>query len=204
MAFEMGLQCEDVTVQRGGRDVLSSVTLSLAAGEALQLRGGNGSGKTSLLRAVAGLAKFDGEITFARGVQTLDPGYIRSHEIHYIGMESGLAPRLTVKENVSFLSQFYGADPRDSLEQLGLARHRDRKLGALSSGQQRRLSLLRLMLDPRALWLLDEPFVALDDDGQMIVRTLIDVHRERGGVVIAALHDAVGLPRAKTLKVTAP
>jgi len=203
MAFEMGLSCEDVTVQRGGRDVLGPVTVALSAGEALQLRGSNGSGKTSLLRAIAGLASFEGAIEFQRSEQRLDAAYIRQNETHFVGLVSGLAPRLTVGENVRFQSSFYGQDPRDGLEQLGLAKLRDRKVGTLSSGQQRRLSLLRLLMDPRALWLLDEPLAALDDEGQLIVRTLIDVHRERGGIVVVALHDSEGLPRAKTLRVMA-
>ncbi|MEM9838653.1 MAG: heme ABC exporter ATP-binding protein CcmA [Pseudomonadota bacterium] len=203
MAFEMGLHCDEVTVMRGGRAVLAGAGFRLAPGEALQLRGTNGSGKTSMLRAVAGLARYDGEIAFERDGQVLDPGYIRANEVHYVGTESGLAPRLTMQENSRFLADFFGAELEDHLEQLGLAAHEGRKVSTLSSGQQRRLALLRLLINPRALWLLDEPFVALDDDGQLIVRTLIDAHRDRGGMVMIALHENANLPRAKTLRVTA-
>ena len=204
MAFEMGLACEDVTVRRGGRDVLAGVSFTLGPGDALQLRGSNGSGKTSMLRAVAGLARHDGSITFTRAVQALDPGFIRAHEIHYVGSDSGLAPRLTVGETARFLAGFYAAELGDGLDQLGLGAHLSRKVGTLSAGQRRRLSLLRLLISPRALWLLDEPFVALDDDGQLIVRTLIESHRARGGVILVALHDVASLPSARTLRVVAP
>lgn len=204
MAFQMGLSCNEVTVMRGGRDVLTGVTFRLGPGDVLQLRGANGSGKTSLLRAVAGLARFDGEIVFEKDALPLDAGFIRANEVHYVGTESGLAPRLTVRENARFFADFYGVHLDDQIEQLGLAEHTRRKSSALSSGQRRRLALLRLLINPRALWLLDEPFVALDDDGQLIVRTLIDAHRERGGMVLIALHDAFDVPRAKTLRVTAP
>ncbi|MEM1379979.1 MAG: heme ABC exporter ATP-binding protein CcmA [Pseudomonadota bacterium] len=204
MAFEMGLEVSSVAVRRGGRTVLAGVSFGLLPGEALQLRGGNGSGKTSMLRAAAGLAPYEGEIRFRRLGQDLDPGYIRAHEVHYVGTESGLAPRLTVAENAEFLSGFYGVTLGDEVEQLGLAGHLSRKVATLSSGQRRRLALLRLLINPRALWLLDEPFIALDDDGQLIVRTLIDAHRDRGGMVMVALHDTDDLPRAKTLTVVAP
>lgn len=203
MAFEMSLSCENVEVRRAGRPVLAGVSFGLAPGEALMVRGANGSGKTSLLRAIAGLARHDGEITFSRGVQTLDPAFIRSHHIHLVATEAGLSPRLTVRETARFLSDFYGADDRDGLAQLGLAHQSGTRVGDLSSGQRRRLSLLRLLIGPRALWLLDEPFAALDEEGKMIVLTLIDAHRSRGGVVVVALHDLDRLPAARTLTVEA-
>ncbi|GGY47501.1 heme ABC exporter ATP-binding protein CcmA [Parvularcula lutaonensis] len=203
MAFEMSLSCDDVCVQRAGKDVLAGVSLSLAPGEAVMLRGPNGSGKTSMLRAVAGLASFDGEIVFSRGVQVLDPAFIRAHEIHMVSPEGGLSPRLTVRETARFLGAFYGRDPGESLGQLGLEKQGHLRVGDLSTGQRRRLSLLRLLISPRALWLLDEPFAALDEEGKEIVRALIDIHRARGGLVMLALHDREALPSAKTLFVEA-
>ncbi|MEM0928303.1 MAG: heme ABC exporter ATP-binding protein CcmA [Pseudomonadota bacterium] len=203
MAFEMSLECRDLTVRRAGRDVLAGAGFMLMPGDALMVRGTNGSGKTSLLRALAGLTQSEGEITFRRGVQVLDPGYIRSEEVHYVGTQAGLSPRLTVEENADFLTDFYGGALRDSLKVLGLHRLGQSRAGQLSSGQKKRLSFLRLIVSPRALWLLDEPFAALDDEGQELVRTLIDGHRSRGGVVIVALHDQDGLPDARTLTVKA-
>ena len=203
MAFEMALSLQDVDVQRAGRPVLAGVSLELGPGDAVMIRGANGSGKTSLLRAIAGLAGFDGEITFRRGVQVLDPAYIRSEEVHLITPEGGLNPRLTVEETARFESGFLGGDYEEGLFQLGLVPQAERKVGALSTGQRRRLSLLRLLMTPRALWLLDEPFSGLDDEGQIIVRALIDGHRARGGLVLLALHDAENLPRAATLRVQA-
>ncbi|MEO1657416.1 MAG: heme ABC exporter ATP-binding protein CcmA [Pseudomonadota bacterium] len=203
MAFEMSLECRDLTVRRAGRDVLAGAAFKLAPGDALMVRGGNGSGKTSLLRALAGLTQSDGEIIFRRGVQVLDPGYIRSEEVHYVGTEAGLSPRLSVEENADFLADFYGGSLQDSLRVLGLHRLGEARTGQLSSGQRKRLSFLRLIISPRALWLLDEPFATLDDAGQALVRTLIDGHRERGGVAIIALHDQDGIPGARTMTVTA-
>lgn len=190
-------------MRRAGRPVLAGVTFDAAPGDAVMFRGSNGSGKTSMLRAIAGLASFEGEIFFRRKVQILDPAFIRAEEVHLVGAESGLAPRLTVEETARFLSDFYRSEIGDSLRHLGLISKGDTKVGDLSSGQRRRLSLLRLLISPKALWLLDEPFSALDDEGKAIVRTLIDGHRSRGGVVLMALHEAEGLANAKTLYVEA-
>ena len=203
MAFEMSLECRELTVRRAGQDVLAGAAFALEPGDALMVRGTNGSGKTSLLRALAGLTQSEGEIIFRRGVQVLDPGYIRSEEVHYVGTASGLSPRLTVEENADFLTDFYGGSLRDSLRVLGLHRLGSSRTGQLSSGQMKRLSFLRLIVSPRALWLLDEPFSALDDEGQALVRTLVDGHRSRGGVAIVALHDQDGIPGARTLTVKA-
>ncbi|MEM7739417.1 MAG: heme ABC exporter ATP-binding protein CcmA [Pseudomonadota bacterium] len=203
MAFEMSLECRDLTVRRAGRDVLAGAGFALTPGQVLMVRGANGSGKTSLLRALAGLAQAEGEIIFRRGIQVLDAGYIRAEEIHYIGVEPGLSSRLTVEENADFIADFYGGTLRDSLRVLGLHRLGQSRAGQLSSGQRKRLSFLRLIVSPRALWLLDEPFAALDDEGQDLVRSLIDGHCSRGGVAVIALHEQDGIPGARTITVKA-
>ncbi|NNU15914.1 heme ABC exporter ATP-binding protein CcmA [Parvularcula sp. ZS-1/3] len=203
MAFEMALSLKDVEVSRAGRPVLAGVSMHMAPGSAVMVRGTNGSGKTSLLRAVAGLARHEGEIYFTRGVQVLDPAFMRSEEIHLVTPDGGHNPRLTVEETAQFESGFYGGDAEDALLQLGLVPQAEERVGALSTGQRRRLSLLRLLIDKRALWLLDEPFSGLDEEGRSIVRTLIEAHRSRGGVVLIALHDEEDIPGARTLRVEA-
>jgi heme exporter protein A len=201
MAFEMVLHCRELSVRRAGRPVIAGVGLQLEPGEAMVLRGPNGSGKTSLLRAVAGLASYDGEVFFTRRVQVLDPGFVRTHHVHYAGTESGLSPRLTVAETAQFIGGYHGVDAAPGLDELGLASLSDKRVAELSSGQRKRLSLLRLLVAPRALWLLDEPLTALDQDGKEVVRTLIDSHRSRGGLVLVALHDELSVPGAKHMTV---
>jgi heme exporter protein A len=203
MAFEMALSVDDLAVRRAGRLVAAGASFSAEPGAALMLRGGNGTGKTSILRAVAGLARYDGDVRFTRGVQTLDPGFIRSHQIHYVGMEGGLNPRMTVEETARFLAAFYGAEAGEALADLGLSSLGERQVGQLSTGQKRRLGLVKLLILPRALWLLDEPFAGLDESGARIVGTLVEGHRARGGVVLCALHDAADLRDAATLRLEA-
>lgn len=203
MPFEMSISLEDVAVRRAGRLIVDGVSMALAPGDAVMIRGGNGSGKTSLLRAIAGLAQHDGDITFRRDIQVLDPAFIRSEEIHLVSPEGGHNPRLTVEEAVRFDSRFLGGDSDEALVQLGLALQAETRVGDLSTGQRRRLSLLRLVLRPKALWLLDEPFSGLDAEGREIVKAMVQIQRGRGGIVCVALHDPEDLPRARTLFVEA-
>jgi heme exporter protein A len=203
MAFEMSLHLTDVTVERAGRPVVGGVSLEARPGDIVLLRGGNGSGKTSILRAVAGLAAYEGQVVFKRGVQPLDPGFIRSFETHYVSPEGGLNPRLSVEETARFEAQMEGREPDEALEMLGLTNSRGLRVAELSTGQRRRLSLLRLLLGPRALWLLDEPFSGLDTEGRAVVLALIENQRERDGIVLLALHEEIVLSGARTLRVEA-
>ncbi|WP_256619671.1 heme ABC exporter ATP-binding protein CcmA [Parvularcula maris] len=199
----MSLHLTDVTVERAGRPVVGGVSLTAAPGDIVLLRGGNGSGKTSILRAVAELASYEGQVVFKRGVQPLDPAFIRSFETHYVSPEGGLNPRLTVRETAGFEAAMEGRDPAEALEMLALDRAAELRVAELSTGQRRRLSFLRLLLGPRALWLLDEPFSGLDTEGRAVVLALIENQRERGGIVLLALHEEVIISGARTLRVEA-
>ncbi|WP_048438242.1 heme ABC exporter ATP-binding protein CcmA [Caenimonas sp. SL110] len=174
-----GLGCD-----RGGQRVCSGQDLSLTPGDAVWLRGRNGSGKTSLLRVLAGLAApQEGELWRAPGLRTL-----------YIGHANALKDDLTVAENLGFLARLCGLETsatrhEQALRQWGLWSRRHRPARTLSQGLRRRVALARLALaEHQPLWLLDEPFDALDDEGVNQLRIGLEHHRARGGACVLTSH----------------
>jgi heme exporter protein A len=191
----MILSVEALTVERGGRIVLSNLCFAVAAGEALLVTGRNGAGKSTLLRVLAGLLPFQaGKIHVPGATEE-----VRAAEtIHYLGYEDALKPSLSVRENLEFwaamLGEGDGLSPRDALAALGIARLLDLPAAYLSAGQKRRVALARLLLNPRPVWLLDEPLIALDLSAQETLASIMAAHVAGGGAIIAASHAPLGLP----------
>jgi len=118
----------------------------------------------------------------------------RGKKIGWLGHHDGLKPQLTVQEQLTFWAALYrGIANAEVLAQVGLARQTDLPCRYLSAGQKRRLALARLLVSNRPLWLLDEPFAALDTSGQALVAQLMALHCGQGGIIIAATHDPLGL-----------
>ena len=195
----MRLSAADLTCQRGGRELFSGLGFSLTGGEALVVTGRNGSGKSSLLRLIAGLLRPDrGRISIEGG----DPERSIAEQAHYLGHQDALKPSLTVGENLRFWSAYLGPaenPPERALGQLGLEDLADLPAAYLSAGQKRRLSLARLLTAHRPLWLLDEPSAALDAEGQSRLTDLMVEHLARGGLILAAAHGPIGLANAQEL-----
>ena len=184
------LQAEDLACARGARDVFSSLDFRVNAGNALAVYGANGSGKTSLLRIVAGfLAPRAGILSFSgEPDEAAEP----SSYCHYLGHADGLKANLTVSETVNFTARIFDQlDTMIDLSVLGLAGHGAQMVGDLSAGQKRRLMLARLLIAPRPIWLLDEPLTALDAQGRVLIETLAGFHLQRGGMILAASHEAL-------------
>jgi heme exporter protein A len=196
----MRLSAADLTCRRGGRALFSGLDFSLAAGEALLVTGRNGSGKSSLLRLVAGLLRPDaGRISFEGG----NPEVGIAEQAHYLGHNDALKPSLTAGENLRFWSAWLGPaenPPDAALGRLGLQDLAGLPAAYLSAGQKRRLSLARLLTVHRPLWLLDEPTAALDAEGQARLGDLMQAHLARGGLILAAAHGDIGLTNARELK----
>lgn len=204
-AFDLSVSVRELQARRGGRVVASNVSFNLGPGDALTLRGENGSGKTSILRAIAGFSATEDAIAFHRGGTAQDAAETRARSIHWLGGADGIADRLTVTENIKSWQSILGAPPgniNDLLDEVALSALRARPAGKLSTGQRRRLGFARIMMAPRALWLLDEPFNGLDEDGRALMLRSIAHHRESGGIVLMASHDD-GLPDAPTLRLRA-
>jgi heme exporter protein A len=189
----MQLSGRDISCVRGGREIFSGLAFETAAGEALAVTGPNGSGKTSLLRLIAGL------LTVVRGSISLESGEAEltlPEQSHYLGHRDAIKPALSVSENLTFWRDFLGGeafDPAEILKLAGLDHAARLPAAYLSAGQRRRLSIARLLAVRRPVWLLDEPTNALDAAGQTLFATLMGDHLSRGGLIIAATHTPLGV-----------
>ena len=173
--------------------MFSGLDFEASSGEALAIVGANGSGKTSLLRMIAGLlAIADGSIGLEGGEAELT----LPEQAHYLGHRDALKPALSVLENLSFWRDFLGGEPldaRESLTEVGLDHAVSLPAAYLSAGQRRRLSIARLLTVRRPIWLLDEPTNALDVAGQGMFARLMSDHLARGGLIVAATHAPLGI-----------
>ena len=189
----MQLSGRGIRCVRGGREIFAGLDFAAAAGEALAVVGRNGSGKTSLLRLIAGLLiPAGGSIELAGG----DAELTLPEQCHYLGHRDALKPALSVAENLSFWAAFLGgerADAAESLATVGLDHATHLPAAFLSAGQRRRLSLARLLTVRRPVWLLDEPTTALDTAGQDMFCGLMRDHLSHGGLIVAATHAPLGI-----------
>lgn len=190
------LEASNLECIRGERSLFAGVGFRLAAGEMLYLQGANGSGKTSLMRIVCGLAHpAAGEVRW-RGEPIGKLGEDYRRELCYLGHHNAIKEELTPLENLLAAAHLADEDldegaALDALELVGLAGREELACRYLSQGQKRRVALARLVNEWRALWILDEPYVALDTAAVALVASLIGAHLQRGGLVVLTTHQAV-------------
>jgi len=196
------LTVSGLSVSRGERVLFRDLDLSLASGEVVALTGANGAGKTSLLRALAGFLRPDaGVIAFG----DTDPVEARARHIHWLGHLEGLKGARRARDELDFQAQWFGADADGiaaAIDVLALDPLLDLEVRKLSAGQRRRLAFARLVAAPRPLWLLDEPLAPLDARWRAAVGLLIQAYVDKGGAVLAAVHDPLPIP-ARTLDIGA-
>ena len=195
------LELAGVAVRRGGRALFAGLSLELAAGEACALTGANGAGKTSLLRAIAGLVPLEAGTVAFGGADAADA---RAGGLHLVGHQDGLKPARTTAEELRFWSRWGGGTAdgeRAAIEALGLTSLVDLEVRRLSAGQRRRLALARLLAAPRPLWLLDEPLSPLDAGWRQRFGAMMSDHLAGGGMILAAVHDPLPI-KAKTLDIS--
>lgn len=177
------LAVQDLAVARAGVPVLQGVSFALEAGRALVLRGPNGIGKTTLLRAVAGL-------------QPPLQGRIEAvpDSLAYAAHADGVKATLTVAENLTFWARVFGTDSVSAaMERMALRDLADRRAANLSAGQKRRLGLARLLVSGRAIWVMDEPTVSLDAASVQLFGAVVRDHLADGGAALIATHIDLGL-----------
>jgi heme exporter protein A len=201
------LQAVGLAGERGGRPLFRGLSFDLLPGQITWLRGRNGRGKTSLLRLLAGLATPVEGAVHCAGQPLARANTAWRQRLIYIGHPNALKEDLSVAESLRFFAQLQGraaaaADIGAALGRVGIAALAARPVRTLSQGQRRRVALARLALpQPRSVWLLDEPFDALDDDGVQRLNELLAGQARAGGSALLTSHQALGLqnPQPTTL-----
>ncbi|WP_420935191.1 cytochrome c biogenesis heme-transporting ATPase CcmA [Alteromonas sp. A081] len=184
--------CELTCVKRD-RVLFENVSLAVNAGELLYVRGPNGAGKTSLLRILTGLSTPESGTVLFNGQDIADSSLSYLSTLLYLGHKSGTNGSLSALDNLTFwLAQHQvkceESQLFDALMRIGLVGLEDVPVRFLSAGQQRRVALARLWLKPADVWILDEPFTALDVKGIALLEGQMKSHVERGGIVITTSH----------------
>jgi heme exporter protein A len=198
--MKLRLTASGLACTRGFREVFSGLSFEAGSGELIALVGPNGTGKSSLLRLIAGLVHpTTGRLALEGG----DPELSVPEQAHYLAHQDAFKPALTVEENLRFWVRYGGGDAgklQASLEAVGLGRLADLPAAFLSAGQRRRLSVARLLAIPRPIWLLDEPTSALDIRAQTRLAEIMRSHLVEGGLIIAATHGPLGLDGTRELR----
>ena len=202
------LEARAVTCTRGVATLFRDVSFSIAAGEWIALRGANGTGKTTLLRCIAGLTRPDSGDVMWNGEATRGDAAAFHGELLYAGHAAGIKDDLSAEENLRDALQLRGAAVdaqavRAALAEAGLDKRRHLPARRLSAGQRRRIGLARLALDPASVWALDEPLTALDDEGQRHFTGLLQRHLARGGIALVATHHAFDVAPAREIRMGA-
>ena len=198
------LEAADLACERGGQTLFHGMSFAVGSGETFRIIGANGSGKTSLLRILCGLlTPTAGEVRWnGVRIQALKEDYAR--HLVYLGHAPAVKEELTGAENLRTTCALAGLpasdhELRDALQRFGVPG--DKPVRQLSQGQRRRAALARLALSRRApIWLLDEPFTALDAAAAEVTRALIDQHASGGGSVVYSTHQDAGLRDSRVVK----
>ena len=215
------LVARTLSCRRGARQLFCDLDIALSGGQALQVTGANGVGKSSLLEMLCGMRRDDGATVMLEGIPIGEAG----RRLHYIGHQNGVTQNLTVGQNIAFWTALLDDAPR-ARGRKGRSRNRrsrDRRIsdafaalrldpalgpvraGDLSRGQRQRLALMRLVLAPRPLWLLDEPAAGLDRNGHALMQQIIASHRAGGGLVVITTHAVdTAIPESHILALPVP
>lgn len=200
------LEVKNLTAIRDERILFESLSFEIHAGELVQIEGRNGTGKTTLLRIIAGLGECEcGEILWQQSkIQSDRESY--HQDLLFLGHQTGIKRELTALENLRFYLAVHQQTLDESaifqaLAKVGLAGREDVPVAQLSAGQQRRVALARLWLSKKLLWILDEPLTAIDKQGVSVLEALFLSHAQQGGIVILTTHQDMFADNPKLRKI---
>lgn len=197
------LEARELLCERDERTLFSGLSFTLNAGEWVQITGSNGAGKTTLLRLLTGLSRPDaGEVLWqGQPLHQVRDSYHQN--LLWIGHQPGIKTRLTALENLHFYHRDGDtAQCLEALAQAGLAGFEDIPVNQLSAGQQRRVALARLWLTRATLWILDEPFTAIDVNGVDRLTQRMAQHTEQEGIVILTTHQPLNVAESKIRRIS--
>ncbi len=197
------LEARELLCERDERTLFSGLSFTLNAGEWVQITGSNGAGKTTLLRLLTGLSRPDaGEVLWqGQPLHQVRDSYHQN--LLWIGHQPGIKTRLTALENLHFYHRDGDtAQCLEALAQAGLAGFEDIPVNQLSAGQQRRVALARLWLTRATLWILDEPFTAIDVNGVDRLTQRMAQHTEQGGIVILTTHQPLNVAESNIRRIS--
>ena len=199
------LSARDLSCIREERVLFEALSFNIAAGDIVQVEGPNGAGKTSLLRILAGLSQpYDGSIYFQDNNITQHRETFHQ-ELLYLGHLPGVKDEMTAQENLEFNLALHGLDNKTAeatLAKVNLLGFEDALASHLSAGQHRRISLARLWQSQAKVWILDEPFTAIDKLGVEKLEQLFLKHADNGGCVVLTTHQDLSLPAERVKKIT--
>jgi len=200
----ISLTASQLAYERNEQAIFTNINFSLQAGEILQVTGDNGSGKTTLLRLLTGLlSPTAGNIRWCEQIIADNPVNYQEN-MFYLGHKPGVKMELTAYENLNYTTALTATKTDitllQALTQVGLAKHEDRFTYQLSAGEQRRLALAKLLIVTAKLWILDEPFTALDNLGIRLIEEFIAQHLQAGGMVVLTSHQLYELPNIQQKK----
>jgi heme exporter protein A len=199
------LSANALTCIREDRILFEALNLSVCSGDIVQVEGPNGSGKTSLLRILAGLSQpYDGSVLFQEQCIS-EQADVFHQNLLYLGHLPGVKGEMSAQENLEFNLALHGNDvstAEETLEKVNLLGFEDALASHLSAGQHRRISLARLWQSTAPIWILDEPFTAIDKRGVNKLEQLFLAHAQRGGCVILTTHQDLSFHEDKVKKIT--
>ena len=190
-----GLSVQDLSCTRGYRELFTGLSFDLDSGQVLRVEGENGSGKTSLLRILAGLAQAEDGKVLWQGKAIKDPDGQFFQNLLYLGHKPGIKFELTPVENLCMSKALFGSKTQNGIEealyQIGLYGFEDITSGNLSAGQKRRVALAQLLLTQSRIWILDEPYTSLDVAAVAFLEGVFARHVQAGGILIITSHQPV-------------